>query len=714
MTLPILPDAGTLQGTSAYYQIQTSSNTLEHVSFSNVQTKSIDVKPLMEAMKTDQIGTSVEISFTAIASYFVTDGGSVRTGKYSGGIPEFGALISNDEDIRSTRSASPTNTGDVERILRILSSNRGRFIYKIGQTILYDVSPAITHNGDLNSGYGGERYVGLAVNQTPIVEATVSKIIGNSTVYVDVKVKFDYMRCTGESNTRVQSQRWFYNVKSLRWYYADDIDATTWLTTRRYRGKLEVIDRTVNVQVMRYLVLPPLQMGFKRISINLEESQDGMSLEFEVVDQEIFAVPPWPVSDWDGGTTLSFPRLLIGKANVNCELSVKAPKWVRKFTLLAWAMRIVDAKIHWYNSISYAASCFTEKFSVSDTFKDNSINVNVNLSFILGAMQESATKYGFNPIWSSLDATFNNNLTYEPGRTLGLGQFYSAVYKGNSQGHRRGIKNYNPNSSAYWYPYSSTLSGIFRCALQHPCSSNIQPPGWYFPSESPQDSTPQPGTGQSSDENRAGGGDRPENDDSSMVLPSVSDEQESVRSPYTQYEIQTVMSTDMGIKTFSPMNNIKTLSGENASRIIHQSNAPTETVTMILDAKRLNRWPNGPNELSFKDEATGIYYICESVDTIASTAVNDALRKTVQYSLKAVVKYQLSRHHKHTEPKLVFTPPFLSDAVGQDPNLGNAMRQYYESKYSKSGLKFRPGGDEDNGATEPPPTDGGGGDTPIV
>ena len=57
--------------------------------------------------------------------------------------------------------------------------------------------------------------------------------------------------------------------KYIRWYYADDIDTTSWLTTRLFRGRLEVYDRDVNVQLLRYLVLPPLQLGFRRANINL-------------------------------------------------------------------------------------------------------------------------------------------------------------------------------------------------------------------------------------------------------------------------------------------------------------------------------------------------------------------------------------------------------------------------------------------------------------
>ncbi|MEC7531228.1 MAG: hypothetical protein VYD10_03980, partial [Actinomycetota bacterium] len=444
-------------------------------------------------------------------------------------------------------------------------------------------------------------------------------------------------------------------------------------------------------------------------------SQDGMSLDFEVVDQEIYAAPPWPISDWEGSTTVNFPKLFIGRAKVNSQLSVKAPKWVRKFTLLAWAMRIVDAKIHWYNSLSYSRSCFTERFSVSDSIKDNQIDINVDLSFILHAIR-SENANTTSPVWFSLDALFNNDLTLEEDRRLALGTFYGQTfYKGDSQGHSRGIQYYNPNRSLYMHPYNSTLAGIFRCALQHPCSSDLQDFGWYMPDEKADDGAKQPSGGGRTEQDGGGSRQYPENHDVGMLLPAVPDEQSGPAvAPYTQYEIQTVMSTDMGIKTFSPMNNIKTLTGDDASRIIHQSNSPTETVTMILDAKRLNRWPNGPNELSFKDDRTNIYYICESVDIIANTEVSDALRGTVEYSLKAVVKYQLSRHHKHTEPKLVFTPPFITEAASQDPNLGNSLRRYYDANFNKSGLKFRPGGDEDNGASEPPPSDGGGGgDTPL-
>ena len=734
MTLPTIPDQGILNGTSAFYQVHKHSSSFESVSFSNVQTRSIDVKPLRDASKTDQIGTSVKISFTAIASTFTDPNGFNRIGTSSFSEPEFGSL-SDASDIRTKTTGASTNSGSVEQILRILSSNRGRFIYKIGNSVLYDVAPKMSHAGSVAAGYGGSGdQVGLAVNQTPIVTASVNKIIGNGTVYVDVNVEFDYIRCTGELN-RDNSYRYRNNIKSLRWYYADNIDTTSWLTTRLYRGKLEVYDRDVNVQVLRHLVLPPLQIGFRRASIDLREAEDGMSLDFEVRDEEVYALPPTPLSHWRGSTTVNFPRLLIGKANVNCDLSINAPKPLPKIVMVAWALRIIDAKIHWYNSVSYGRSVFTTKFSVADKFEEHGIDMNVRLEFILpkavkleGAWAQGAT--AVNPIWDTLNAIYRNNLTYDPERRIHLGSSGYTQYEDmqdpnnppwssqdtDSLGHERGIPFYNPDKTTYWYPSRNSLKGIFYCSLQNPCQYSAPAPN--FDPSTIQASDNEGGEqGSSSEGQYAGGGSGSDADiggDDTMTLPGPGDGQSS-SFPYTQYEIQTVMNTDMGIKTFSPMNNIKTLSGENASRIVHQSNAPTETVTMLLDAKRMGRWPNGPNELSFKDPRTGIYYICESVTTIASSAVQDALRGNVEYSLKAIVKYQLSRHHKYTEDKLVFTPPFIIEAAQEDPNLSNALRSYYESKYSKSGLQFRPGGKtEDSGSTEPPPSDGDGGLDPIV
>lgn len=726
MALRALPDPGVMRGTSAFYEIHKHTGAFEFVSFSNVLTKSIEVKPLMESFSTDQIGTSVEISFTALASYHVNDNGASRTGLHLFGTPEFGSLTDGDDiSTKVTGGAvAGTRSGLLEGILRVLANNRGRFVYKIGNSVLYDVAPVMSHAGSRRDGFDptANPNVGMAVNQTPVVEASVNKVIGDGSVYMNVKVKFDYIRCTGEIGA---DERFINNVKSLRWYYADDIDTDTWLTRRVFRGRLEVLDRHVNVQTLRYLVLPPVQLGFRRTSINLQEAEDGMSLDFEVVDQEIIAAAPYPLSSWEGNTSLNFPRLLIGKADISSNIRVQAPKWVRKIAVAAWAMRIIDAKIHWYNSVSYGESVFTDKFTMSDTFSDNSIDISVKLSFVLPELKESQGRVFNNPIWRSIDATFNNNLTYDEGRRLAHGSVPTGSQdgweydedwnyrEGAGPGHARGIEFYNPNYSPYWYPSNHTLAGIFRCALQHPCSSTLQKPQeWFVNFPSDQEGGPKEPPNQGGDQQ--GGGDRqdPTNGDDDMELSRPKDGQ-STNTPYTQYEIQTVMSTDMGIKTFSPMNNIRTLGGFDASRIVHQSNAPTETVTMILDAKRLNRWPNGPNELSFQDPQTKIYYICESVDTIASTAVQDALRSTVEYSLKAVVKYRLSRHHKHFEDKLVFTPPFIEEASAQDSNVGNALRGYYQSTYNKSGLRFRPRGDEDNGATEPPPSDGGGGDTPL-
>jgi hypothetical protein len=721
MAFPIFADPGVLQGTSAYYQVETKPGFVEYVSFSNVLTESIESKPLRDSFKTDQIGTSVVLKFKAVASSFAIDSVPTdpadrplvqRTGVNTFDNPEFGYLT-DPTNITTKAFGANTNTGDLERLLRICSSIRGRFIYKIGNSVLYDVHPRMGASGVTR--WGGEDMVGIAVNQTPDLEVSVDKIISNNTAHVSVVARFDYIRCTDEGLSREHSLKYRSNVKSLRWYYADNIDTQTWMTSRHYRGRLELYDRDVSAQSLRYLVLPPIALGFKRTGINLEESSDGMSLDFEVVDQEVFATPVHPLSHWEGQTTINFPKLLIGKANVECNLTAHAPRHIPKMKLADWATRIIDAKIHWFNSVSYSKSVFTERFSVADNFSDNKIDMSVRLSFIVPATESQGSQGTFNGIRNTIDAVINNDLSFDPGRTVGIGvpeRGYDDNNESGGPGHSRGIRYYSPLRYRYAYPNKSSLFGIIYCALQNPCSMHLNTPAWLVPPDEdpvkPGDRSPSPGTkGPSGGD----GGDEPEEGDWTLPLPK--DGQPDNGAPYTQYEIETSMFTDMGIKTFSPMNNIRTLGGFDASRIVHQSNAPTETVTMILDAKRLNRWPNGPNELSFQDPVTKIYYICESVDTIASTAVQDALRNTVEYSLKAVVKYQLSRHHKHFEDKLVFTPPFIEEVIGGDRNAAAALRGYYQSIYSKSGFEFKPRGDEDNGPTGSPPSDGGGGDTPI-
>jgi hypothetical protein len=713
MALSPLPNAGVLKGTSALYQVYRNATSYEYVSFSNVLTESINVKPLMDGFKADQIGTSVEIRFTAIASYFVVDSSPSRTGANSLGTPEFGSLTDAD-DIRTKTAGVNTKTGNLEFVLRLLSSNRGRFVYKIGNSVLYDVAPKLSAAGFRNGGWGGEAGVGVAVNQTPIVEASVNKVLSDSTAHVSVTVKFDYVRCTNEDAVggRANTERYYYNVKSLRWYFADDIDTRNWMTKRHYRGRLELYDRDINAHVLRQLVFPPLQLGFKRESISLNESEDGMSLDFEVVDQETYGIPPHPISSWQGGTNISFPRLLIGKANVSTQLEVEAPPSVSKRLLAAWALRIVDAKIHWYNSVSSDRSVFTERFDIADSFTNNKISINVGLSFILpksGFPTSPSYEAPSSGIFSTVDTVLNNDLSYDENRKLSLTEKSDPEQAG--PGHLGGIPYYQPWYSRQWYPSNHTVFGIVYCALQNPCSGSLQRPYWYV--DKPADPNESP-AGDSYNNQEASGGSGQQDPESGESIPALQLDDQEKTYPYTKYEIQTIMSTDMGIRTFSPMHAIKTLTGEKANRIIHQSNAPTETVTLMLDAKRLNRWPNGPNELSFKDEVTGIYYICQSVDIIANTAVNDALRQTVEYSLRAVVKYQLSRNHRFNEDKRVFTPPFITEAVQDDENLGNSLRHYYQSEYSKSGFHFKPGGDEDVGATEPPAGDGDDPITPIV
>ena len=135
------------------------------------------------------------------------------------------------------------------------------------------------------------------------ISASVIKIYGESSARVQFEVEYTYVPCEGVGNggsvasyNRVNASP----VMSLRWHVQDNIDGNTWLQTRTFNGKIELLNRNINPHFARYVVMPPLTKGYKRQSINYSESEDGRSLSFSIVDKEMFIQAPFPVTNFNG------------------------------------------------------------------------------------------------------------------------------------------------------------------------------------------------------------------------------------------------------------------------------------------------------------------------------------------------------------------------------------------------------------------------------
>jgi len=216
-----------------------------------------------------------------------------------------------------------------QRIIRaLLLEPRKRFDMSVGDETLLSCAPRITgpddqkidnnvHKGDLDSGPKPKH-------------CNVTMIAGTRMYQVEYEIEICKLECASNGN---QS-----GVLSNRWSMRDSIDGN-WYTTRTMSGRLRVADVNLNPQTFRYLIVPPLQDGFKRESIETMTDPNGLELEYTVVDREVFTAAPAPATEWQ-----ATHRVMTNDGNScrsECSTTVTGSKYANKVELIELAMDIV-------------------------------------------------------------------------------------------------------------------------------------------------------------------------------------------------------------------------------------------------------------------------------------------------------------------------------------------------------------------------------------
>lgn len=547
-----------------------------------------------------------------------------------------------------------------------------------------------------------------AMSGTPKMTIKAKKIAGELSIWVDVEVEVIVKLCSVEAVTNGDDYR--RNIKSLRWWYSDDIDAKTWLTRRLFRGRLELWNKAINPQLMRMLVLPPISYGYRRDSIRLNESEDGLSLDFEVVDTETRANPPLPACDWEGDVKVSFPKLFAGPVTVSMDCSLTGPPHINKIVLADTLVKVLDAKLDWFNRVvSDNRSVYTMSFDISESITKNEVNGNVVLQFIPISDEEMlSSTYGAS-LTAIVGNIFGNNMSYNPSRVLnfagGSGAPDPSIPPYSIEfGHSRGIRGYDPASPTWAYPSPTSTRGIlYNALLSTHCGRHYTPQEAAYvqnaygepPSKAP-DKKPDPPKNP-----EVPPGEDPGAEDRKVLTKLDPD----TSSPYMMYRISTTHSQDMGLSIAATNNSYFDNEGGNTygTTFVSQTRTPTNRVSIRMESSRLNEWPNFPNELNWKDEETGIYYFCEGFNIEANGVSPSVTGDKLLYSGIANVTYSTSRPIKYDEKVRVACAPFISSS-SSDSTVQASMK-YIDCGYRKPGNRFVAGDTEDicSSTPEEPP-----------
>ena len=383
-----------------------------NIEIKDVLTEGIDQQVVYDSSNVDPIGIRVRVSIV-------------------------GYVCITQQDKLGLQITGPT-TG-FAMIRRQLVMPRRPFKMTVGEDTLFDVRPSAVEWCSTNKGYDTNDPTKWEISNGPKPSCNVLAIIGQEAYKISFQVEFTIQH--GDCSTF----REYAGILSLRFWISDDIDTTSWITTRTYAGRLRVKSRKYHPhQVGRLFAIPPLQQGFQRQTVQLREAPSGLELDFAIVDKEVHAAPPAPATDWEGHYEVVIPFMNI-TCEAECRVRLTGAPVTPKTDLLILAAKILDTKLNLRVGLTRSKERqLLLGASFREDLKNNTVEAYARVKYV-----------------QSVNQTRLLNLA-DPGPDFSFGKPLDKVKLGLTPPY---------NWKRFYYPGVSpgSLAGLFMCSLQTPC-----------------------------------------------------------------------------------------------------------------------------------------------------------------------------------------------------------------------------------------------------
>jgi hypothetical protein len=291
------------------------------------------------------------------------------------------------------------------------------------------------------------------------INVKIDQIFGGRAMRVSFEIEVSRKLCSGQPDFPpsgfgpVGSDN---RVLSNRWSLSESKDEN-WLTTRSFAGTLRVSHHSHWPHLMRYLVIPPLLRGYRRVRQSFSDDPTGLVLKYEVEDQQAEAAPPWPAVQWrahHAETTTQNGAVLGGEISVR----LTGPPGVDKVQLIASAGKVATDRITglatlWQGGARDGFQVQLNSASIVNVLNEPTIEFKAQVTYVgytkdtPGFLQKNAR---------SLSVRIN-----EMGRPL-------TTLTGTDPYE---IEGYDPKVWPVPLPFDSpSPAGTFACYLQNPCS----------------------------------------------------------------------------------------------------------------------------------------------------------------------------------------------------------------------------------------------------
>lgn len=549
------------------------------VDIRSVLTESINQRVQLDATNTDPIYVVTEASFTGILHTQVDAQANPWHGING---PLYGSEFEGE--------VGPA----FQKLLYLLNQPRRRFEMWIGDRCVMGCVAGherVVGNPNVNDRLPIEN---TDCNHGPLPSLTVLSVVSAYTLRVRFNVTLHIPWCDMHYISQPDKAN---GLISFRFWIAENINCDDWTTTRTYRGKLRVrhLGHNVHLAFRANFWLPALQLGFVRRKVSMEQSQNGLELDFMIEDQEVWAVPPMPSTKWSGYHRLFSPEPGLQTLHSDFRVELEASKGVGKRYLMALAQRIAEAKLHIVN-VNEKQQCFLDSASWEDTLPDNRV-----------AIAMSATHYAPGP--AMLDFCCPLNELLQPMIPLA------------------GMPPYDPAIEWRQNP-TATLQGLFLAFLNDPLHVAGWPNTWL---QVPQPQIPPQGQENQPPADNQGQG---PGVDPQAVAPFGADGVYTIYRTSSDYDLDTGM---IGMP-------FALRHGQATDKIavfprVHNGAA---TRTISIQAERLGSWPKVPDGSAFT--VGGVTHYCLSMHPHLTGPILSADFTKMLFRIDAVYRYMLDKY----------------------------------------------------------------------
>lgn len=509
------------------------------ITIHDVLTNQIDYDLVLDNTQTDPLYVLVTVSCSGVVHLQGSAGSSefgLHLGAYGSGIPSGMAEITDN-----------------------LMAPRREFEMTMGTQVMFHVYPGYERPGIPESSMSrSKRVESVDCNNGPLPKARITQVVSATTARIEFQIKLHLPYADRPGQTRG-------GIISFRFWIGEDINCDDWTTERIYHGQLRARHLGYNVyqEFLNNVRCPVLQSGFVCRRISLDQSQNGLELNFTIRDQEVWAVPPYPASSWRGYHSVTSPSP--GGATLESELNVtlKGTKDVPKRALLKLAHDIIHKRLHLLDVVNRGAT-FLQYMNSREALGDNEVEVVARMLYKTDKVHT---------VWDPDFETFCLPLDTGAYALPGYSKERLTIKKA-----------------------TATLSGLFLAWLNDPLHVATWPSQTF---QSP----------------RLDRGERntnlPKPDQTLVTFPSVDtqyDDIEQQKGAYNLYRMSSDVEIDRGVLQL-PFSVAST--GTNATDatcvIIPMHNGVARRIVTI-DAERINTWPTLPKPEEFTGAGDIIHY----------------------------------------------------------------------------------------------------------